>query len=569
VVKPITANNSVQPLVKTIFNMKTFFNQKAWLYGLSLTIVASSSTTSIFAQDNNTSTDHKVTSSQKITNEDVQVFVTNPSTLTSKDYSLYSLDFSQNTKTKHTKKPQLGVLLKGDVSGVVILKTFPNTAAAKIGLQENDRIISVDGKKAEHISGFVEMIQKHKVGDAIVIKYERDGVSKTASSILNPTTEHHYLNSRRNQSFKYYNTPLTTEQKENACEVLEQMYGKPFLGVYLSNPHQEGGDGAKLTSIIEGTGAEAAVLQAADKITKMDQNPISSSKEAMKFIQSKKPGDKITIQVVRENKTMLIKATLGSWADSPNSTSKINALEKYCDANKQKEIDMQENACERLKEMYGKPFLGVYFKDRYAESGNGAQLSSVINGTGAAIASLQAADKITKMDQTPISCSQEAVKFIQNKQPGDLIKVQLVRNNETILVDATLGSWATNPGSFSNVSKLEAYCEANTLEEEEEEVVAPKENTADVLMPTFETQAVMEVFPNPTADFVNIRFEGKKAPLTINVISLNGQTVYTKNIQSFEGNYSDQLDLSKYPSGVYLINLTQDGQQMTQQVVVE
>jgi len=98
--------------------------------------------------------------------------------------------------------------------------------------------------------------------------------------------------------------------------------------------------------------------------------------------------------------------------------------------------------------------------------------------------------------------------------------------------------------------------------------VAPKENAA-TLMPSFETQAVMEVFPNPTADFVNVRFEGKKAPLTINIIGLNGQTIYTKNIQSFEGNYSDQLNLSQYPSSVYLIHLTQADQQMTQQVVVE
>ena len=54
---------------------------------------------------------------------------------------------------------------------------------------------------------------------------------------------------------------------------------------------------AELRSVIEGTAAAEAVLQATDKITKMDQTPISSSNAAMKFIQSKKPGDQITIQV--------------------------------------------------------------------------------------------------------------------------------------------------------------------------------------------------------------------------------------------------------------------------------
>ena len=65
-----------------------------------------------------------------------------------------------------------------------------------------------------------------------------------------------------------------------------------------------------------------------------------------------------------------------------------------------------------------------------------------------------------------------------------------------------------------------------------------------------------------TADIVNIRFEGKKAPLTINVVGLDGKAVYTQNIQNFDGNYNGQLDLSKYPSGVYLINLMQNDQQI-------
>jgi S1-C subfamily serine protease len=544
--------------------MKTFFNQKTWLYGLSLAVLTSSSTASIVAQDSNTSTDHKVTSIEKISDKNVQFSTKNPATVSNKDYS-YNWIFDQSTSEEEFKKPQLGVMLRGNESGVVILKTFPNTAAAEMGLQEDDRILSINGKKTETIASLTEIIQKYKVGDPVVVKYQRDGVAKTATSILSAPTESHYLNSRR--SYKNNYASYNNYQKENACEELEKMYGKPFLGVYLSNPYEEGGDGAKLTSIIKGTGAEAAVLQAADKITKMEQTPISSTKEAMQFIQSKQPGDQITIQVVRENKTMLIKATLGSWADSPSATSKIKALEAYCDANKQKEKDMEENACEKLKEIEGKPFLGVYFKDRYAVSGNGAELRSIIKGTAAAEAVLLATDKITKMDQTPISCSQEAVKFIQSKQPGDLVKVQVLRNNENVLLDVTMGSWATNPGTIATISKLEAYCEANNAEEEE--VVVQEENTDNVLMPSFETQAIMEVFPNPTADFVNIRFEGKKAPLSINIIGLNGQALYTKNIQNFDGNYNDQLDLSKYPSGVYLIHLIQDGQQMTQQVVVE
>lgn len=57
--------------------MKTFFNRKAWIYGLSLTMITSSSSNSIFAQDSNTSTDHKVTTIEKNLNKNVRVFVNN------------------------------------------------------------------------------------------------------------------------------------------------------------------------------------------------------------------------------------------------------------------------------------------------------------------------------------------------------------------------------------------------------------------------------------------------------------------------------------------------------------
>lgn len=267
--------------------MKTFFNQKAWLYGLSLAIVTSSSISSISAQDNNTRTDHKVTSVEKNSDNDVQIFVNTLPALSNKDYSSYNWMATANKDD--SKKPQLGVLLKENESSVVIMKTFPNTTAAEMGLQENDQIFSINGVNIEDIASLVENIQNREVGDVLVIKYIRDGVSQTAASTLRTTTKNYFLNSRRNYTSKYnYNYNSTKYQKETACEELEKMYGKAFLGVYLSNPHAEQGDGAKLTSIIEGTGAQAAILKAADKITKMDKTPIGSSQEAMKFIQSKK-----------------------------------------------------------------------------------------------------------------------------------------------------------------------------------------------------------------------------------------------------------------------------------------
>lgn len=138
-----------------------------------------------------------------------------------------------------------------------------------------------------------------------------------------------------------------------------------------------------------------------------------------------------------------------------------------------------------------------------------------------------------------------------------------------MMIPAVLGSWADNPKVQWKVATLEANCERNAPEEpvieEDNARVEPNNNTFKGL----EKEASMEVFPNPTSDVVNIKFEGDKAPLTINIIGLDGKEMFSKTISNFGGTYNDQMDLSKYPAGVYIVNLKQGEKQLSQQVVVE
>ncbi|BDS14083.1 PDZ domain-containing protein [Aureispira anguillae] len=412
--------------------MKTLFNRKSWLFTLSIAFAASSVSSPIFAQDHNKlETDAKVTIIRTTSNEKEDFF---RGTTTSNGDKIYTYN-SILKKKSCDNKPKLGVLLKGNEEGTVVLKTFPNSAAAEAGLQEGDKILMINGKKSLSIPGLIAIVDAHKIGDKVTIKYERNGVTQTRTATFKGAAQNHYLNYRTKYS-NYKTKRQSFDLTQNACEKLNELYAKPFLGVYLSTSHQEDGTGAKLTSIIEGTGAAKALLKASDKIVKLNQQQIHSTEEAIAFIQSKKPGDKIRIRLLRENQPITIRATLGSWADNPNVAWKIATLEENC------------------------------------------------------------------VPHTPETVVQEKKKTKKNNRQ-------------------------------------------------------------------FAQQSSMEVFPNPTADFVNIKFKGQKAPLTIHVISLDGKEMYTQTIQNFEGNYNDQLDVSKYPSGIYIIHLTQNEEQITQQIIVE
>lgn len=69
--------------------------------------------------------------------------------------------------------------------------------------------------------------------------------------------------------------------------------------------------GAVVMSVISGTGAKAAGLQQGDIIIGINKTPISGAQDVSSVISALKPGDQITLHIVRGTKHLSIKVTLG------------------------------------------------------------------------------------------------------------------------------------------------------------------------------------------------------------------------------------------------------------------
>ncbi len=68
--------------------------------------------------------------------------------------------------------------------------------------------------------------------------------------------------------------------------------------------------------------------------------------------------------------------------------------------------------------------------------------------------------------------------------------------------------------------------------------------------------------PVPTTDAVNIQFNALGTNIQANVFDMTGRLVATQSIGSTNGINNFRLDVSSYPAGIYLVNLT-DGQYTT------
>ena len=73
-------------------------------------------------------------------------------------------------------------------TGVYIVQIVNGGAADEAGLKEGDRIVSVDGKEVSSSSEVKAAISKHKIGDKIQVKVNRDGKEKECTITLQGST---------------------------------------------------------------------------------------------------------------------------------------------------------------------------------------------------------------------------------------------------------------------------------------------------------------------------------------------------------------------------------------------
>jgi len=120
----------------------------------------------------------------------------------------------------------------------------------------------------------------------------------------------------------------------NTFKVFEDdFFNKPNLGVYIEDINEnkrkqlnlKSDKGVYVSRITEMSAAQEAGIKGGDIITKIDGDQVNSTTELIKAIQAHKPGDKIKVNILRDNKEMQISATLKSKTNRFSSIIQNNA----------------------------------------------------------------------------------------------------------------------------------------------------------------------------------------------------------------------------------------------------
>ena len=80
----------------------------------------------------------------------------------------------------------------------------------------------------------------------------------------------------------------------------------------------------------------------------------------------------------------------------------------------------------------------------------------------------------------------------------------------------------------------------------------------------------LEVFPNPSRDIFNVSFVSDEIQnVTIKVVNMIGEEVHANELVEFVGQYTNKIDLSTQPKGVYFLEITSDNGGINKKVVLQ
>ncbi|RLA58509.1 MAG: hypothetical protein DRQ89_15290, partial [Epsilonproteobacteria bacterium] len=263
--------------------------------------------------------------------------------------------------------------------------------------------------------------------------------------------------------------------------------------------------------------------------------------------------------------------------DNPDIAKKIHVLtEKLTDFNFNFDFDFDHNV--NIAHVSGGGAncvaLGVFVD---SDRNGGVNIQSIIDGSGAQDAGMEAGDVIHVIGEDPVENFRALHVALSNYEPGEVVTVEFERDGVRKTVEAELRAWGDLP-NYENSWRAQVKCgEENTIESPKvtkriiiikknndappvtEEVVRDPVSTVyspndfDLNLENFTT------FPNPTDGKFHVQFEAEAKPITVSVFDVTGKEIYRDNVKNFDGYYNKEIDLRGMSIGTLILSIAQDG----------
>jgi serine protease Do len=195
-------------------------------------------------------------------------------------------------------------------NGIRVREVLENSPAQKVGIEEDDILISFNGKVLDDSDELVKMVKKSEVGDEVTIGYYRDGKKSKASIKLaereQPNIMRWYGKDGKHKIIKPEKKAWLGVKTESLNDQLRDYFGAP------------NGLGVLVKEVIKESPAEKVGLKAGDVIIKVADRDIKNAKDLVRTINYYNPDEVVEVTVMREKKKKSFKVTLGETKGMAN-----------------------------------------------------------------------------------------------------------------------------------------------------------------------------------------------------------------------------------------------------------
>ncbi len=451
-------------------------------------------------------------------------------------------------KLTNEKRPFLGINMENTESGVRVLKVVKDAPAEKAGLQAGDVIKTINGNPVANTDDLVIQIAQLKIGDVVSVGYIREGQNRTANATLGER-EMPILGM---QDFDF-EMPEMPRIPRIATE-------RGHLGVTLNND-------ATIEHVKPESAAANAGLEVGDQLLKIGEISVSTADDVVHAMTRALPGTNTDVTFKRDGTEQTV--TLVPGMPTRKRHHRHRHHQTCSPDDKARWMKHTKADCEKR---CSTPFLGIYMEERDRDVDSyDVEITGIVQNTGAEAAGILQGDILRKINRTRVSSVKDVVDIISEYEPGDVIRVQVLRDGKKKRIKATLSN-QTQDDVFSPCDC--ATGEINTNAMTTKEIIIIKENSeADIPDMGIDTNRELELddidlFPNPNNGTFTVRFSTwSKALTTISIIDVSGKEVYRENIKDFNGRYDNQIDISTAPKGTYFLNIIQGEKVFTEQFV--
>lgn len=180
----------------------------------------------------------------------------------------------------------------------------------------------------------------------------------------------------------------------------------------------------------------------------------------------------------------------------------------------------------------------------------------------------------------------ETISAYEHQTLGGAVAIQetipeneILRENECMLTGDVIEEYVeedqTSPDSLP-LNKSE-YLEGKIMYIQDEPANESKDSLANASRPSAPENinmksAALIVYPNPNSGEFSIRYDVKKrADVKVRILDVKGSTVKTLvNMPGqYEGKYTIPVNLSDLPSGIYFVDLVNNGERFIEKVIIE